>query len=519
MTMTFLPILNVFHGIFVEFVGAHANTCSKDGDSPEEIMAQSNPNKCCIGGGSQYFFSSCCGRFVARFLIAAMLAAVTISCIIGIPCFARNLAISLGLASDNGMTGIEILNGIQDILTTYIWPICCCTMTLCVIIAVVMPLTAILSSHKDRRSQNSGSSYMSLQGAVYSCGPFMIIALLFTTLLPALLCFITSYLNWFNSKYVKSFGTLYVLAPIYRLLGLEIKLDKDISNFSNSTDFSNYITIDTNDPTNITLVIIMIILPLLLFILLLCVPCLTACIKTNRKLTKIRKIYKRNQRENNFDQSTNYQHADDNDKYDTLLTNAEGNINNFMASNNNNNNHNNINLGTDRNNHNNNNNPNEELLSKERLQNLDYDVYSSLSHRQSQSKHMNKFSSFYWIKIFLRSIKYSFIPPEDAGVSDNLIAAGQSYHTLDRYEKGGPIAEMIPTDQFKGWENIFSYQKDFLFTRRKLYLLVLKISQTYFPSLDYYDTNQSSASRNQPSIQSYQYKQDNSIDLHLTTTV
>ena len=44
--------------------------------------------------------------------------------------------------------------------------------------------------------------------------------------------------------------------------------------------------------------------------------------------------------------------------------------------------------------------------------------------------------------IFLKSLKNAFIPPREAGVSESIIASGQSYHTLDRH--GGEHHQLIP---------------------------------------------------------------------------
>lgn len=453
-TMSILPVINVFHSMIVELLGAHANTCTKDGQSQEEIMAKSNPNKCCLGG--EYFFSSCLGRYIARLLSAILIVCLTLGLMIGLPCLFSNFNLNLPK--------------IQLILTEYIWPLATSTMTLAILIGIFIPITTILSSHKNRRNQNSGSSYVTITNAFNSCIPILVIILLSITLLPALLCFITSYYYIFKSDLFTIFTTSYIIDPVTNFINNSTdtyQITNTNTNLSNSSQ-----NLDIKSTNNIISFAILLIIPVFLIILLVLIPCISACIATNRKLNKIRKINKKNHQLNSPNEPGN------SDKYDTLLTNAEDQYKNS-------NHHSNPNHPNANNYHDNN------FLENERLNNLDYDVYSSLSHRQSQTKNIDKFGNFYWLKIFLRSMKYSFIPPEEAGVSDNLIAAGQSYHTLDRYEKNGVQAEMIPTDQF---------------------------------NLDYYDSSDTHRiiDNNHASLShSHRHHQDNNKDiaLHFTTTV
>ena len=404
-SMSLLPVINVFHGMIVELLGANANTCTPDGQSAEEIMARSNPNRCCLG--SSYFFSSCLGRYIARLLAAVLLAALALGLTVGLPNILNDFVIQ-----------------ILSVLTEFIWPITISTMTLAILIGIFIPFTTILSSHKNRRALNSGESYYSINSVLYGCLPILGIVILSITLLPALLCFISSYYYLSRSILFQRFMNFYLVQPVLRAFnpsatnGTTTTDDFEMSLAPNITAWSSNPSTSISSTNNIILLSIMLTVPILLIILLLLVPCVSACISTNRKLTKIRKINMKNSKD--FPMTLNSNEISQSDKYDTLLTSTEDQRQSA-----------------------------EEALSRERLQNLDYDVYSSLSHRQSQSKNIGKFGNFYWVKIFLRSIKYSFIPPEEAGVSDNLIAAGQSYHTLDKvYPDKGPKAEMIPADHF-----------------------------------------------------------------------
>lgn len=351
--MTLLPIMNTMHTVIVQLLGAQANTCTKDGQSPEEIMARARPNKC-LGK----IFGSCAARYTARLITAILLATISLGICVGFPCFF-------------GSFFVIVIRIFDD----YILPTALSTMTLAILIGIFIPITQILASHKERTSDRLSDGIL----------PILAIIVLCLAILPALLAFASSLLYLTKSSLVQSY---------YK----SIVRGREGAEDDSQPSFSVFKT------ENLVLFVLMITVPALLILLMITVPCVAGCMQTYTKLRRKSKVLAASKVNSSAPSTAQRPSAYiKGDRYDTI---AEDPI---------------------------------------VLQHLNGPVppghahignYDSL-HNESSSAALTYSSSNpelgqSCLTIFFKSLKNAFIPARETGVSDNIIASGQSYHTLDR---------------------------------------------------------------------------------------
>jgi len=364
--MSLLPIFNTLHTVIVQLLGAQANTCSKDGQSAEEIMAKSRPNQC-LGK----IFGSCGARYVARLLTAVLLATIALGICVGFPCFlGKYMVLFIRIFDD------------------YVIPAVLATLTLAILIGIFIPICQILATHKERTSDRCVDGIL----------PVLSIVVLCFTLLPALMAFVSSLIYLGNSR---------VFQMVYGYL-----VDTYLKNTSDQTE------VEPISEENLVIFLLIVTIPATLIILLITVPCLAGCFNTCTKIRKKSQILKAtsNVANNAKYHSSSSTQRSQRDKYD-MTSEEEAMVMHNMQHQNGMSDH-LMNFADCRNN-----------TSSSHNTAL---TYSSSNPELGQS----------CFTIFLKSLKNAFIPAREAGVSDNIIASGQSYHTLDRH--GGEHHQLIP---------------------------------------------------------------------------
>lgn len=369
--MSLLPIFNTLHTVIVQLLGAQANTCSKDGQSAEEIMAKSRPNQC-LGK----IFGSCGARYVARLLTAVLLATIALGICVGFPCFF-------------GKYMVMFIRIFDD----YVIPAVLATLTLAILIGIFIPICQILATHKERTSDRCVDGIL----------PVLSIVVLCFTLLPALMAFVSSLIYLGNSR---------VFQMVYGYLVdnyLKDKTDQSVEPFSDVESISN---------ENLVIFLLIVTIPATLIILLITVPCLAGCFNTCTKIRKKSQILKAtsNVANNAKYHSASSTQRSQRDKYDMTSEEEAIAMNNMQHQNG---------------------------MSDHLMNFADCRNNTSSSHNTALTySSSNPELGQSCLTIFLKSLKNAFIPAREAGVSDNIIASGQSYHTLDRH--GGEHHQLIP---------------------------------------------------------------------------
>ena len=239
--MSLLPIFNTVHTVIVQLLGAQANTCSKDGQSAEEIMAKSRPNQC-LGK----IFGSCGARYVARLLTAVLLATIALGICVGFPCFF-------------GKWFVVFIRIFDD----YVIPAVLATLTLAILIGIFIPICQILATHKERNGDRC------IDGIL----PVLSIVVLCFTLLPALMAFVSSLLYLGNSR-------------VFRIV-----YDWFVKNYIIVNEKPESITLSKQ---SLIVFVLVVTIPVVLIILLITVPCLAGCYNTFSKIRKKSQILKAN---------------------------------------------------------------------------------------------------------------------------------------------------------------------------------------------------------------------------------
>ena len=272
--MSLLPIFNTVHTVIVQLLGAQANTCSKDGQSAEEIMAKSRPNQC-LGK----IFGSCGARYVARLLTAVLLATIALGICVGFPCFfGRYFVLFIRIFDD------------------YVIPAVLATLTLAILIGIFIPISQILATHKERTSDRCVDGIL----------PVLAIVVLCFTLLPALMAFVSSLIYLGNSNVFKLVYT-YFMDNYIKQNGID-----------NSGSTDNEQNFEKSGLTKQNMIIFLLIttIPAILIILLITVPCLAGCFNTCSKIRKKSQILKAANNNSNKYHSASSTQRSQRDKYD-----------------------------------------------------------------------------------------------------------------------------------------------------------------------------------------------------------